>query len=145
MRVLSVLVAALLGSRGAALAEPPDPRPPARFRDIGGRSGKLLAFIETREGLAELERAGLRVTIEEPGVYPFEWPPGLAAGPYEGRRERHPAHAVLGRSATAASGTTFWGAGRTRAAAAESSPAAKRSGVCRREGRVRACRPGSSR
>ncbi len=76
MRVLSVLVAALLALAGLALAEPPDPKPPARFRDIGGHSGKLLAFIETREGLAELERAGLRVTIEEPGVHPFEWPAG---------------------------------------------------------------------
>ena len=36
-------------------------------------------FIETREGLAELERAGLRVTIEEPGVYPFRWPDGWPA------------------------------------------------------------------
>ncbi|HYN43321.1 MAG TPA: D-Ala-D-Ala carboxypeptidase family metallohydrolase [Thermoanaerobaculia bacterium] len=74
--MLSVLVAALLALARPALAETPDPKLPARFRDIGGLSGKLLAFIETREGLAELERAGLRVTIEEPGVYPFEWPPG---------------------------------------------------------------------
>lgn len=76
MRGFSVLVGALLALAGTALAGPPGPKPPARFRDIGGRSGKLLAFIETREGLVELERAGLRVTIEEPGVFPFEWPPG---------------------------------------------------------------------
>jgi hypothetical protein len=87
LRVLSVLAAALLALAGPALAEPPDPKPPARFRDIGGHSGKLLAFIETREGLAELERAGLRVTIEEPGVYPFEWPAGWP-----------PAHAKPGAS-----------------------------------------------
>jgi hypothetical protein len=74
VRVLSVLAGALLALAGPVLAGPPDPRPPARFRDIGGRSGRLLAFIETREGLAELERAGLRVVIGEPGVYPFEWP-----------------------------------------------------------------------
>lgn len=30
--------------------------------------------IETQEGLSELERAGLQVTIKEPGVYPFKWP-----------------------------------------------------------------------
>ncbi len=76
MRALSVLVGALLALAGPAVADPPGPKPPARFRDIGGHSGRLLALIETREGLAELERAGLRVTIEEPGVYPFEWPPG---------------------------------------------------------------------
>lgn len=76
MRVFSVLVAALFAVAGPALTGPPGPKPPARFRDIGGRSGKLLAFIETRESIAELERAGLRVTIEEPGVYPFAWPPG---------------------------------------------------------------------
>ena len=76
MRVLSVLVAALLALAGSAVAGPPGPKPPARFRDIGGRSGKLVAFLETREGLAELESAGLRVTIEKPGAYPFEWPAG---------------------------------------------------------------------
>jgi hypothetical protein len=74
LRVLFILAGALLALAGPALAEPPDQVLPARFRDIGGHSGKLLAFIETREGLAELERAGLRVTIEEPGVHPFEWP-----------------------------------------------------------------------
>lgn len=36
-------------------------------------------FLETRDGLAELEHAGLSVTIEEPGVYPFEWPAGWPA------------------------------------------------------------------
>ncbi len=87
MRVLSGLVAALLALAWPAFAGPPDPKPPARFRDIGGHSGKLLVFIETREGLAELERAGLRVTIEEPGVYPFEWPAGWP-----------PVHARIGAS-----------------------------------------------
>ena len=56
--MLSILVAALLVLAGPALAEPPDSKLPARFRDIGGLSGKLLAFIETREGLAELEWRG---------------------------------------------------------------------------------------
>lgn len=79
MRVLALLGAALVALAGPSRAERPDPKPPARFRDIGGHSGKLLVFLETRDGLAELERAGLRVTIEEPGVYPFEWPPGWPA------------------------------------------------------------------
>lgn len=79
MRVLFAFVAALLSLADPAVAGSPESRLPARFRDIGGRSGTLLVFIETREGLAELERAGLRVTIEEPGVYPFEWPNGWPA------------------------------------------------------------------
>ncbi|MBK9964109.1 MAG: hypothetical protein IPP07_04085 [Holophagales bacterium] len=87
MRLLVVLAATLLALAGPVLASPPEPKPPARFRDIGGRSGRLLAFIETREGLAELERAGLRVVIPEPGVYPFEWPAGWP-----------PAHAKTGAS-----------------------------------------------
>jgi len=87
LRVLGALAVALLALPGPAAGEPPGARLPARFRDIGGRSGKLLAFIETREGLDELERAGLRVTIEEPGVYPFEWPVGWP-----------PAHAKRGAS-----------------------------------------------
>jgi hypothetical protein len=53
-----------------------NPAGPARHRSIGGLSGKLLAFIETREGLAELERGGLRFSIEGPGVYPIRWPEG---------------------------------------------------------------------
>ena len=76
MRVLVALVAALLALADPVVAGSPGLRLPARFRDIGGRSGTLLVFIETREGLAELEGAGLRVTIEDPGVYPFEWPSG---------------------------------------------------------------------
>ena len=87
MCVLAGLAIGLLALPGAASGEPPDARLPARFRDIGGRSGKLLAFIETREGLDELERAGLRVTIEKPGIYPFEWPAGWP-----------PAHAKRGAS-----------------------------------------------
>lgn len=79
LRALTLLGAALLVLAESSPAEPPEPRPPARFRDIGGHSGKLLAFLETRDGLAELERAGLRVTIEEPGVHPFEWPSGWPA------------------------------------------------------------------
>lgn len=75
----AVLPAVLLAFAVSGFAESPDSRLPVRFRDIGGRSGKLLAFVETREGLAELERAGLRVPIEEPGVYPFEWPAGWPA------------------------------------------------------------------
>ncbi len=85
--VLSVLGAVLVVLAGTGLARSPDPKLPARFRDIGGRSGRLLAFVETREGLAELERAGLRVPVEEPGVYPFEWPAGWP-----------PAHAKAGAS-----------------------------------------------
>ncbi len=76
MRGLVALAVGLLALAGLGDAGSPEPRLPARFRDIGGRSGKLLVLLETREGLAELERAGLRVTIEEPGVYPFEWPTG---------------------------------------------------------------------
>lgn len=79
MRVLSLLGAAFLALARPAPAGPPEAKPPARYRDIGGHSGKLLLFLETRDGLAELERAGLRVTIEEPGVHPFEWPPGWPA------------------------------------------------------------------
>lgn len=79
LRLLSAVVVASLGLAAPSLAGLPDSTLPARFRDIGGRSGKLLAFVETREGLADLERAGLRVTIEEPGVYPFEWPAGWPA------------------------------------------------------------------
>ena len=75
-RVLPAFVAVLLGLASSPLAGRSDEHLPARFRSIGGRSGKLLAFIETREGLSELERAGLKVTIEEPGVYPFRWPDG---------------------------------------------------------------------
>ncbi|MHB1047239.1 MAG: hypothetical protein ACYC4P_14640 [Thermoanaerobaculia bacterium] len=76
MRVLVALVAGLLVLANPAAAGSPEPRRPAHLRDIGGRSGKLLVLLETREGHAELERGGLRVTIEEPGVYPFEWPSG---------------------------------------------------------------------
>jgi hypothetical protein len=78
LRALPAFAAVLLGLASSALAGASD-QPPARFRSIGGRSGKLLAFIETREGLSELERAGLRVTIEEPGIYPFKWPSGWPA------------------------------------------------------------------
>jgi len=74
LRVLSVVVALALAAPAAA--GPPDSRLSARFRDLGGRSGNLLAFVTTREELAELEREGLTVNIEEPGVYPFPWPKG---------------------------------------------------------------------
>jgi len=89
----------VLGLASAAVADRPDGRPPARYRNIGGRSGKLLAFLETREGLSELRRSGLSVTIEEPGVYPFRWPEGWPANrktpgasvilltPFEAKRE----------------------------------------------------------
>jgi hypothetical protein len=75
---LPAFAIAVLGLASSALAGASD-QPPARFQSIGGHSGKLLAFIETREGLSDLERAGLRVTIEEPGVYPFKWPEGWPA------------------------------------------------------------------
>ena len=74
MRALPAFAALLLGLALVALSGTPDKRAPDRFPNIGGHSGKLLAFIETQEGLSELERAGLKVTIEEPGVYPFKWP-----------------------------------------------------------------------
>jgi hypothetical protein len=109
LRVLSAVLAALVGFAEPALAGPPEPRLPARLRDIGGRSGKLLAFIETREGLSELEGAGLRVTIEEPGVYPFQWPEGWPAAraktgasvilltPFSDKRDGRIGDYVLGR------------------------------------------------
>jgi hypothetical protein len=78
MCALPAFAIALLGLASSALAGASD-QPPARFQSIGGHSGKLLAFIETREGLSDLERAGLRVTIEEPGVYRFKWPEGWPA------------------------------------------------------------------
>lgn len=79
MRALAAGALILLGLAAPGLAGTPDRGAAARFRDIGGRSGRLMAFVETREGLAELERAGLRVTVEEPGVYPFLWPDGWPA------------------------------------------------------------------
>jgi hypothetical protein len=73
--LLVAFAVAFLGITAAPLTGAAEPqRLPARFRSIGGRSGKLMSFIETREGLSELARAGLGVTIEEPGVYPFRWP-----------------------------------------------------------------------
>ncbi len=80
MRALPAFAVVFLGLAASNLVGESDGRPPARLRSIGGRSGKLLAFIETREGLSELRRAGLEVTIEEPGVYPFKWPLGWPAG-----------------------------------------------------------------
>lgn len=47
---------------------------PSRVHSFGGRSGKILAFLETRKGLEELERSGLEVKVDVPGVYPFRWP-----------------------------------------------------------------------
>lgn len=79
LRPLFASAVAVLALVSASPAAATDSRLPARFRSIGGRSGKLMSFIETREGLAELERAGLGVTIEEPGVYPFRWPAGWPA------------------------------------------------------------------
>ena len=76
MRRLSAFAVVLLALASSAMAAEPVQRSPARFRNVGGHSGKLLAFIETREGLAELERAGLGVTVAEPGVHPFRWPEG---------------------------------------------------------------------
>jgi hypothetical protein len=73
---MRALAAAILVLAVPAVAGPPDSRLSARFRDLGGRSGRLMAFVETREGLAELERAGLTTTLAEPGVYPFQWPKG---------------------------------------------------------------------
>jgi hypothetical protein len=70
------LAALLLGLAALAPAGASDERPASLPRGIGGRSGKLLAFIETREGLKDLRNAGLDVTIAEPGVHPFEWPVG---------------------------------------------------------------------
>jgi uncharacterized protein YcbK (DUF882 family) len=40
--------------------------------------------IETREGLSELERAGLGATIREPGVHPVAWPKGWPSSPTAG-------------------------------------------------------------
>jgi hypothetical protein len=74
LRALPAFAALLLGLTLSALSVTPDKRAPARLRNIGGHSRKLLAFIGTREGLSELERAGLNMTIEEPGIYPFKWP-----------------------------------------------------------------------
>lgn len=74
MRALPASAALLLGLALSALSVTPDKRAPAGLRNIGGHSGKLLVFIVTPEGLSELERAGLIVTFEEPGVYPFKWP-----------------------------------------------------------------------
>lgn len=108
MRALSALAVVLLGLASSALGETPDQRLPARFRNIGGRSGKLLAFVETREGLSELERAGLKMAIEEPGVYPFQWPKGWPASrttigtsvilltPFSAKREGRIGSYVLG-------------------------------------------------
>lgn len=73
---MRALAAAALVLAVPALAGSPDSRLSARFRDVGGRSGRLMAFVETREGLAELERAGLTTSIAEPGVFPFQWPKG---------------------------------------------------------------------
>ncbi len=82
MRALAAFVV-VLGLAAPAVARAAGPRVPARFRSIGGRSGKLLAFIGTREGLTELKRSGVSLTVEEPGVYPFEraagWREGLGA------------------------------------------------------------------
>lgn len=71
---LPVFTFVLLALASSAFAGASEQAPSTRYQSIGGHSGKLLAFIETREGLSELERAGLKVTIEEPGVYPFKWP-----------------------------------------------------------------------
>ncbi len=80
MRAVPVFAAVLLGLGSSAFAAEPAGPSPARVRDIGGHSGKLLAFVETREGLAELERSGLGLTIAEPGVYPFQRPEVRRAG-----------------------------------------------------------------
>lgn len=80
MGALLVFAVVLLGLASPPLAGAAPRRPPAGLRDIGGRSGRLLVFIETRDGLCELERSGLRITVTEPGVYPFEWPEGSPAG-----------------------------------------------------------------
>jgi len=80
VRFLKALALVLLGLASFSHREDAsDDLPPARYRSIGGHSGKLLAFLETREGLLELERAGLSVSIPEPGVYPFKWPAGWPA------------------------------------------------------------------
>lgn len=79
MRALPVVGLVLLGSAASALAPPPDPPLPVTIRNVTGHSGKLLAFIGTREGLADLEHAGLHVAVEEPGVYPVRWPEGWPA------------------------------------------------------------------
>ncbi len=76
MRVAAAFVAALLVFTGAASAGPPGSQLPARIRAFGGISGKLLVLLETREGLGELERSGLKLKSAEPGVHPFEWPSG---------------------------------------------------------------------
>ncbi|MHB8799589.1 MAG: hypothetical protein ACYDBY_14105 [Thermoanaerobaculia bacterium] len=133
MRVLLALVAGLLALAVSSVAGSHEPGLPARFRDIGGRSGALLVFIETREGLAELERAGLRVTIEEPGVYPFEWPTGwppthVKAGasvilltPFSEKRDGRigayvlgswPNEGTAGESSPAATAAAAWAAGK---------------------------------
>ena len=79
LTALTAFAFSLLGLASSGLAGASGQPAAARSWNIGGRSGRLLAFIETREGLSELERSGLKVTIEEPGVYPFEWPEGWPA------------------------------------------------------------------
>lgn len=79
MRRLAPFAVLLAGFAPSLSARTPDQRLPARIRNIGGLSGRLLAFIETRDGLSELVRAGFRGIAEEPGVYPLEWPEGWPA------------------------------------------------------------------
>ena len=109
MSALPALAVVLLGLASSVLADGAEEGRPARYRSIGGHSGKLLVFIETREGLIELERAGLKVTIREPGVYPFQWPEGWPAGrttsgasvilltPFSAKRDGRIGAYVLGR------------------------------------------------
>lgn len=79
VRLRSAFVLLLAGLTLSAGAGASGRVPPDRVRDVGGHSGKLLAVIETREGLSELESAGLGETIREPGVHLVAWPKGWPA------------------------------------------------------------------
>ncbi|MBP7675879.1 MAG: hypothetical protein KBB14_06110 [Thermoanaerobaculia bacterium] len=133
MRVPVALVAGLLALAVSTVTGSHRPRLAERFRDIGGRSGALLVLVETREGLDELVRAGLRVTIEEPGVYPLPWPRGwpsarVKAGsslivltPFSEKRDGRigayvlggwPNESAAGESSPAATAAAAWAAGK---------------------------------
>jgi hypothetical protein len=108
LRASFASTAVLLGLVSLSVVGAPEERGLVRFPRIGGHSGKLLAFIENREGLQELQRAGLEETLEEPGVYPLHWPKswpesGRAAGasiilltPFSEKREGRIGSYVLG-------------------------------------------------
>lgn len=98
-RTLPAFAAVLLALATSPIAGASDEHPAARLRSIGGRSGKLLAFVETRQGLLELERAGLTAAIEEQGVYPIKSTAGAVAillTPFSAKRDGRIGSYVLG-------------------------------------------------